>query len=223
MSSSSNEDNDQIIIAVPSLSKLSPDQVQSAKIITYCLSPLSLMEFENFTREAPSLITTKIVLAEKVSYGFIYLDQRQVSTYSMSAHKFKIEGAIEQPRGLIHYDLATLKVCLHNRCAKIFPEQVSDGYVHKILSDTLEYYIATLQRHELFIYLLMNIMTLNRRGVIKEPIDTAITYSISVLRDYLSNLPSFPKNSSAPSMTLVIPGSDHDSQPVLRRRLSQPI
>ncbi|CAK7994593.1 Hypothetical protein POVR1_LOCUS117 [uncultured virus] len=222
MSSSSSEEEEPATFhddnSLPQ-SKLSQEQLQTAKIISQCLSPISCRESESLSRDTPSLLTTRTILTEKIAYGLIFLDQRLVLTYSMSTQmKLKIDGSIDTPRGMIHHDIISLKEFIHHRCHRIFSGPHLDHMIQKIISDTFEYHLATLQRHEMNIYLMMNAAVLNRRAASK-----TIPQCVMMIREYINNIPVTTKLDSIAQMPLVIPGSTENDAYPLRRRLSQPI
>lgn len=171
-------------------------------------------------------------MTDSTAYGLIYLDGKMVSVYVMtSSMKLKVETSIDPPRGTIHRDLISLRDCLHRRCCKIFPDEENLNFlVQKILSDTFEYHLATLQRHEMFIYLIANTIVQNLRFT-NESVNKTIDRCIKLVREYLSATSKMESIYHAKlgekseglftQMPLVILGST-DPEP-LRRRLSQPI
>lgn len=212
-----------------SLSNLSQQQLQSAKILTQCLCPISQHEYDLFLQEATALLTTRVITTESAAYGLVYLDGKMVMSYTMSSNlKLKINGPIEVARGTVHRDVVSLKSCLIRRCGNIFPNDENiNCLVNKIIVDTFEYQLATLRRHELFIYLIATATVFNIKWNRNESVNKTIERCVDQIRNFITKDIPHPTEKTSEintilQLTLVISSSIMEPE-FLRRRLSQPI
>lgn len=192
------------------LSKLSHEQINIARLASRLLTPITSQELS----KTVNIMSSRIIFSDNDIYALVILNDQICGHYNPDSLQL-VPGAPEEFGSFIP-DIATIHQCIMMRCENLGELGLANSksdLIKKILNDTFEYYLGVVDNESISIYLMGNLIGLNRKF-------TTPDEALKIIRNYIDEI----SNTEFHSQNIfVLPMTENvQIAQQLRRRLSLP-